>query len=495
MRLADGTRKSTREILSLFFGKLTKYALIWLAAGLIVVYAGQAWKCVGQGWEYVDEEFNRLFAEYGLGFFGGIGLILVLLAIALSYTSSRRETARYVLRNKKKKVSDAVTGIASWIIILLFFGVTVVYQKWLLWLVDFCEALLPQYVQESKFLNESASWCHPELRLWSSTVLTIAVGVIALAGEFLFDLNVFSIQNIYRNRLVRCYLGASKRAGRHENIARFDPEDDLELNQFERQRPFHLISAALNLTKAEDLAWQERKPFCGLTAAPDVAIAVPTITPFDGRPSLPFCSSLTLLNMRLGRWMPNPNFGAQGKRYPWGHYYLQELFFGTNEEDGWVYLSDGGHFENLGIYELVRRRCRRIIAVDAGADPHRDFGDLGGAIHKCRVDFGVDIEINTEKLSIDADGRSESAFAMGRINYPEKEKPSHLSAFEGTLIYIKPSIPKGMDIGEDIHSYRAQHPEFPHEPTTDQWFTESQFESYRYLGYLIGKHAIQHSDI
>jgi hypothetical protein len=79
----------------------------------------------------------------------------------------------------------------------------------------------------------------------------------------------------------------------------------------------------------------------------------------------------------------------------------------------------------------VRRRCRRIIAVDAGADPHRDFGDLGGAIHKCRVDFGVDIEINTEKLSIDADGRSESAFAMGRINYPEKFSPPRSMSLTG----------------------------------------------------------------
>jgi hypothetical protein len=217
---------------------------------------------------------------------------------------------------------------------------------------------------------------------------------------------------------------------------------------------------------------------------------------------------LTLLNMRLGRWVPNPDKPEAPKWYaklfwallfgsgnrPGGYYYLKEMFIGTNEEDRWVYVSDGGHFENLGIYELVRRRCRWIISVDAGADPHREFSDLGKAIQQCRVDFAVDIEIDTAKLAIvPDDGRSESAFSIGRINYPETQDSP---AFTGTLIYIKPSIPKDWEnLGEDIHSYRAQHPEFPHEPTMDQWFSEAQFESYRYLGYRIGTEVIQSSDI
>jgi len=159
----------------------------------------------------------------------------------------------------------------------------------------------------------------------------------------------------------------------------------------------------------------------------------------------------------------------------------------TNERSNWIYASDGGHFENLGIYELVRRRCRRIICVDAGADPQRTFGDLGNAIQKCRVDFGVDIEIDTHPLSIDLiDGRSKDAFSIGIINYPVTEDSPPFRA----LIYIKPSIPKGWEqLPVDILSYRARHPEFPHEPTHDQWFTEAQFESYRQLGYLVGLKA------
>jgi hypothetical protein len=211
---------------------------------------------------------------------------------------------------------------------------------------------------------------------------------------------------------------------------------------------------------------------------------------------------LTLLNMRLGRWLPNPAWSRKWAMRsseklwklpspPYGAFcYLRELFGMTNERSKWIYLSDGGHFENLGLYELVRRRCRRIICVDAGADPRRAFGDLGNAVQKCRVDFGVEIEIDTYPLSIDAiDGRSESAFSIGTIDYPDLHGSS---PFKGTLIYIKPSIPKDWDrLPPDILSYRVRHPEFPHEPTREQWFTEAQFESYRRLGYLIGLKAFQ----
>ena len=162
----------------------------------------------------------------------------------------------------------------------------------------------------------------------------------------------------------------------------------------------------------------------------------------------------------------------------------------TNERSDWIYLSDGGHFENLGIYELVRRRCGRIICVDAGADPRRTFADLGNAVQKCRVDFGVDVKVNTEPLRIGAtDGRSESGYAIGTVVYPATQEAEE---FEGIFLYIKPSIPTRLDeLSADILSYRAKNPEFPHEPTRNQWFSESQFESYRRLGYVIGLNALK----
>jgi hypothetical protein len=78
---------------------------------------------------------------------------------------------------------------------------------------------------------------------------------------------------------------------------------------------------------------------------------------------------------------------------------------------------------------------------------------------------------------------------IGTIAFPAT---LHSPPFGGTLIYIKPSIPKGLkQLPADIFSYRVRHPEFPHEPTREQWFTEGQFESYRELGYLIGLMAFQ----
>ena len=114
-------------------------------------------------------------------------------------------------------------------------------------------------------------------------------------------------------------------------------------------------------------------------------------------------------------------------------------------------------------------------------------------LQKCRVDFGVDIEINTCPLSIDAiDGRSENVFAIGTINYPVTNDLNDSHQFKGTLIYIKPSIPKNWErLPADILSYRVRHPEFPHERTREQWFSETQFESYRQLGCLIGLRAVQ----
>jgi hypothetical protein len=157
---------------------------------------------------------------------------------------------------------------------------------------------------------------------------------------------------------------------------------------------------------------------------------------------------------------------------------------GDSEDRGYVYLSDGGHFENLALYELVRRRCRFIIAGDSGADHEMTFGDLGNAIEKCRVDFGVDIEIDVENLRSDpATGRGQWHCAVGRIRYDKVDRDTP----PGVLLYLKPSLTG--DEPADLLRYKAEHPEFPHQSTADQWFDESQFESYRALGQHVAEKA------
>src|SRR5690606_6163320 len=144
-------------------------------------------------------------------------------------------------------------------------------------------------------------------------------------------------------------------------------------------------------------------------------------------------------------------------------------------------LSDGGHFENLGLYELVRRRCRFILCVDAAADGARAFADLGNAVHKCRVDFGADIDIDVSALAPRADGTAARSCAVGRITYADGST--------GTVLYLKPTL-TGQEPADVLH-YARSHPCFPHEPTSDQYFDETQFESYRRLGEDIARRALE----
>jgi Patatin-like phospholipase len=346
------------------------------------------------------------------------------------------------------------------------------------------------------------------------------------------DINLFSLHMFYRNRLVRCYLGASNADRRAHPFTGFDPNDDIKLTDLPR-RPFHIVNTAINLTKVNNLAWQERKAgsfvftrlYCGyslraggsgeaarnsyqrasdylsslnrkgwISLGEALAISGAAASPNQGyHSSKAVAFLLTAFNVRLGWWMQNPaKPGAWGKPGPrFGLWYLLSEVFGMADEDTqYVYLSDGGHFDNLGIYELVRRRCRFIIAVDAGMDRQFGFEDLGNVVRKCQVDFGVRIDIDTKAaIPNPATGKSLYHCGVGRIHYEEADP----NAVSGFLLYIKPSLTGNEPI--DIMQYASVHPEFPHQSTTDQWFDESQFEAYRKLGYYTATTVLEKSAV
>jgi len=162
----------------------------------------------------------------------------------------------------------------------------------------------------------------------------------------------------------------------------------------------------------------------------------------------------------------------------------------TTDDRKEIYLSDGGHFDNLGVYELIRRRCRVIIACDAGADPSRGCGDLASVIEKCRVDFGTEVSIEglddlCPKAITVFPGDvalqiSKSPFALGTITYPDRSL--------GRLIYVKPSL--NAQLPQDVLAYARLSSTFPHQSTLDQFFDEAQFESYRALGFACAEAAI-----
>ncbi len=366
------------------------------------------------------------------------------------------------------------------------------------------------------------------------------LGVIfAIAGTlFLFllrlvDLNIFSAHSFYRNRLARTFMGASRDKRAPNPFTGFDPEDDMALADLSRQRPIHLINANLNLTGGDELAWQTRrgasfvftpshsgystctsmgKPIGGYRAtgeyggglglATAVAVSGAAASPNMGfHTSMSVAALLTAFNMRLARWCPNPlgkQWRQESPQWSAGPLFA-ELFGEANGRNDWLNLSDGGQFDNLGLYELVRRRAALILVTDVGADGKYQFDDLAMVVRKLSVDFGVHLEIDEAALDRirppctkpGADPDTSSCFsakhwAFGRIRYPDGCAP-------GYLIYVKSSLTA--DVLVDIRQYRDAHPAFPHESTADQWFDEDQFEAYRHLGQCIAEQLLAELEI
>ncbi len=153
----------------------------------------------------------------------------------------------------------------------------------------------------------------------------------------------------------------------------------------------------------------------------------------------------------------------------------------TDAESPYVYLSDGGHFENLGLYEMILRRCRFIVVSDASTDTAYEFESLAMAIRQIRVDFGVPIDMKKMSFGGQPDPKHNYC-AIGTIRYScvDKSGDADDEVYDGVLIYIKPSLID--DEPRDVLNYRRANPTFPEETIVDQWFSESQFESYRALG-------------
>ncbi len=189
---------------------------------------------------------------------------------------------------------------------------------------------------------------------------------------------------------------------------------------------------------------------------------------------------LALLNLRLGYWLKKP---SRTRKYSWPSvtFFLREMFGRLDEKSPFLNITDGGHIENLGVYELLRRRCRFIVAVDGEHDPLMNFNALTTLQRLASIDLGVTLDINLEDLRLRNNGLSRSHFEICRIHYPED---GEYQAGIGFLIYLKLSI-TGNE-GEFIGGYRQSEPDFPHHSTLNQFFTEAQFEAYRSLGEHVG---------
>jgi hypothetical protein len=397
-------------------------------------------------------------------------------------------------------------------------------------------------------------WGRP---VWVLVFLVVCAVVAWVAGGRI-NINEFSLHHFYKNRLVRCYLGASNTRARKPNfLTGFDPNDDFPIADLTPSKnylgPYPIVNVALNVNAGAELAQQERKAlsfvftpqYCGFDpshtdddayevetrkqdldefgyrqtkgysqpAGPRLgtalAISGAAANPNSGySTSGPMAFLLTVFDARLGWWLGNPRSKTAGKMTGpsfalW--YLLSELAGQTTATSSFVNLSDGGHFDNLGLYELVKRRCRFIIIGDGEQDKDLTFGSLGGAIRKCRADFGVEIDIDPTPIRVAGSKEfSQAHCVVGTITYPEDDAGAPISMVggdavpcgtraRGWILYVKSSLTG--DEPADVIEYRSRFKDFPHQSTADQFFDESQFESYRRLGLHIIRDAFEGIDL
>jgi hypothetical protein len=356
--------------------------------------------------------------------------------------------------------------------------------------------------------------------------VTLGLLLVALVASVFININKFSLHAMYRNRLIRAYLGASRLQRTPNPFTGFDPEDNIQMHTLrppqpgaKPPKPMLVTNMALNLVEGQNLAWQQRKAdtftvsplHCGnmrlgyrraelygghslwehppdsITLGTAMAISGAAASPNMGYHSSPIVTFLmTLFNARLGWWLGNPGihgnktFQLRGPKFALEPL-LQETFGLTDDTSPYVYLSDGGHFENLGLYEMVLRRCHVIVVSDAGADPTYAFEDLGNAIRKIRIDLGIPITFPPFTI-YPPRGQKQGTYSMiGTIQYSAVDG----AGTDGRLLYVKPTFYGTEPV--DVLQYAQAHTEFPHEATSDQWFSESQFESYRMLGCYIAQ--------
>ncbi len=395
-------------------------------------------------------------------------------------------------------------------------------KKWLTILFGLSGPLLALMV--FLVVGERTIWPAPVWRIgwvWAVTILLL------LWGYLLVDINDFSPHTYYRNRLCECYLVVRKpsRRGVVRQFARWilhgRKKDEtyqqasigtvrhLKLSEMNANHaaPYHLVNTAVNLPASREPNLRGRDcdffvfsrdycggPVCGYIQTRtleklDPKVDLGTAMAVSGAAAssnmgvhtirhLRFL--LTLLNVRLGYWLRNPAVGVRTLwNAPGPQYLLREMTGWMHEKTGYLNLSDGGHIENLALYEMLRRRCKFVVVVDGGMEPGMECADLMLAQRYAQIDLGVELELDLADLALNPARRSRAYAAFGKIRYSARDDGSGAGDL-GWMVYLK-LAQTGGEPGYVV-DYARQYPDFPHQTTGDQDYDEAQFEAYRRLG-------------
>lgn len=363
-----------------------------------------------------------------------------------------------------------------------------------------------------------------------------AIGAVLIAMGFFTNPNALSFHRYYRKQLADAFLHYT---GDFKNIRIKDLHQIDSHRQADYIAPYPLINTCLNLQASKDKHFKGAKAsdyfllsplYCGskltcyvyteetpdydtMTLPAAVTISAAAVNPGMGIYSNKILSILTtLFNARLGVWTRNPLNVKKTVRFVWWPlYFLYELFSKIGTDNNMVNISDGGHIENLAVYELLRRKCRLIIAGDGSADPDFGFSDMQNLTIRARNELGIDIRFRPGQIPEEtirpkpSHGYSERRFVVADLyqlweetGQDEKGNPI-IQHYEnnrvGLLVYAKSSVkaPEGKPslspndgLKYDTYKYKIYHPEFPHESTADQFFDPVQWEAYYQLGQYIG---------
>jgi hypothetical protein len=382
------------------------------------------------------------------------------------------------------------------------------------------------------------------------TLFYIVLGIVLILLSYLLRPNANSLHQLYRDRLSKAFLfdptELASQQGRHgEECADLDrdfvPIDRMRISELVEEQaagkapvplpyaPYQLINAALNVQGSdyanrrgrnadfflfspcfigsEATGYQTTRAVeaaTGLDLATAMAISGAAFSSNMGANSIrPLTPTLALLNIRTGYWLDNPRYIGEGAGRPtrttkW--YLWSEITGRLYEDSDCIYITDGGHIENLGIYELLRRRCRIIVAIDAEADPAMRLSSFIALQRHARIDLGVRINMpwdeirRTTRAWMGFDPSNPTATrptpsngphaAIGTIDYDGGEK--------GWILYIKSSLTG--DENDYVRDYARRYQQFPHETTGDQFFSEEQLEVYRALGFHIANRLLNGDD-
>jgi hypothetical protein len=356
--------------------------------------------------------------------------------------------------------------------------------------------------------------------------LGIAVAILAVLGwQAVTDINRNSVHPFYKERLSSAY--AVHRTQDGAAAEELPYQDPVRFSTYSADKPELIVCAAVNTDEAgvvpsgrgcapftfsphltgisSELSWTteqyERKAGLRLLTLPAaIAVSGAAVSPVMGRMTrAPLRLLLGLANVRLGLWLPNPRRddlkdapepGASGRqmlawqwRQPGIVCLLREILGSVSLRGRWIYVTDGGHYENLGLVEALRRGVTEIVAFDASGDPPDSWITFGEAVQTARADLGVEIDLDPSRMRpAGGSDRSPTLVVPGTCTYP--------NGAQAALWYCKLALPEQATASWDVYAWKSGHSRFPHDPTSQQLYGDREFEAYRRLGELAARTAL-----